>query len=98
MTITKRRDGSALEIALVGRLDSLAAPELEREFNESLGGVTALTLDFAELTYISSAGLRALFIALQTMKEQGTMKLVHVREFIKEIFEVTGFIEILTIE
>ena len=98
MTIGKHRDGSALTLAPEGRLDTITSPELEKVFKESLDGVSELTLDFGKLDYISSAGLRVLLAAQKTMNRQGSMKIVHVCETIMEIFEVTGFSEILTIE
>lgn len=97
MTITKTQNGSALVVAVEGRLDTMTAPELEKALNEALDGVTALTLDFDKLVYISSAGLRVLLSAQKKMNKQGEMKLIHVNETIMEIFEVTGFSDILTI-
>ena len=98
MKITKKQNASSLEIALEGRLDTTTAPELERAMKESLAGVSELTLDFEKLEYISSAGLRVLLSAQKKMSRQGGMKLVHVGEIIMEVFEVTGFTDILTIE
>ena len=98
MTISKERNESALVLALEGRLDTVTAPELEKELKVSLDGVSELTLDFAALDYISSAGLRVLLSAQKIMNKQGTMKLKNVNETIMEIFEVTGFSDILTIE
>ncbi len=98
MTITKQQTDDALVIALAGRLDTTTSPELEKELKESLPGVSQLTLDLEELEYISSAGLRVLLAAQKTMSAQGTMKLIHVNEIIMEIFEITGFSDILTIE
>ncbi len=98
MTINKTQNGSELTLALEGRLDTTTSPELETELKESLDGVTALTFDFSKLEYISSAGLRVLLSAQKTMNKQGAMKLTHVGEIIQEIFEVTGFTDILTIE
>ncbi len=98
MTISKERNESTLTLALEGRLDTVTAPELEKELKASLEGVKELTLDFAGLEYISSAGLRVLLSTQKTMNRQGCMKLVHVNETILEIFEVTGFSDILTIE
>lgn len=98
MKITKKQNASSLEIALEGRLDTTTAPELERAMKESLDGVSELTLDFEKLEYISSAGLRVLLSAQKKMSRQGGMKLVHVGEIIMEVFEVTGFTDILTIE
>ena len=98
MTITKNQDGAALEIALEGRLDTTTSPMLENELKEALPGVTELTLDLEKLEYISSAGLRVLLAAQKTMSKQGAMKLINVNEIIMEIFEITGFSDILTIE
>ena len=98
MTITSKKNGTALEIALEGRLDTMTAPELEAELNKSLGGADSLTLDFSKLEYISSAGLRVLLSAHKTMNAKGGMTVTHVNEIVQEVFEVTGFAEILTIE
>ena len=98
MTINKKQDGSALVIALEGRLDTTTAPDLEKELKASLDGVTDLTLDRAKLDYISSAGLRVLLTAHKTMMKQGQMKVTNVSEIVREVFEVTGFSDILTIE
>ncbi|MBR5343262.1 MAG: STAS domain-containing protein [Oscillospiraceae bacterium] len=98
MTITKKQDGTAAVIALEGRLDTVTAPDLEKMLMGSLPGVSELTLDLDGLEYISSAGLRVLLSAQKTMNRQGSMKLIHVGEIVMEIFEVTGFSDILTIE
>ena len=98
MTINKKLNGSALCVALEGRLDTTTAPELESELKASLGGVNELIFDFEKLDYISSAGLRVLLSAQKTMTKQGEMKIIHVNEMIMEVFEVTGFSDILTIE
>ena len=98
MTISKERNESTLALALEGRLDTVTAPELEKELKASLDGVSELTLDFAGLEYISSAGLRVLLAAQKIMNKQGSMKVRNVNETITEIFEVTGFTDILTIE
>ena len=98
MTIEKTKNGSALLIALSGRLDTITAPNLEAELKEALGGVEELTFDLEKLDYISSAGLRVLLSAQKTMNRQGSMKVQHPNEIISEIFEVTGFSDILTIE
>ena len=84
--------------ALEGRLDTNTSPELEKELRETLPGVRALELDFENLDYISSAGLRVLLSAQKLMSRQGEMKVKNVNETIMEIFEVTGFTDILTIE
>lgn len=98
MTIEKKMNGNALEIAVEGRLDTMTAPELEKELNQSLAGAETLTLDFSKLEYISSAGLRVLLTAHKAMSAKGGMKVTHVNEVVQEVFEVTGFADILTIE
>ena len=97
MTITKNATDSTLRIALEGRLDTNTAPQLEAELKASLPGVTELELDFSGLVYISSAGLRVLLSAQKTMNKQGKMTIHHVNETIMEVFEITGFVDILTI-
>ena len=96
--INKQPEGSSLTIALAGRLDKTTAQVLEKGLKESLDGVTALTIDLAELEYISSAGLRVLLSAQKTMNGQGSMVIRNASEAVKEIFEVTGFSDILTVE
>lgn len=98
LNITKNTNETELTVALTGRLDTTTAPELEKEIKASLDGMTALIIDMAALEYISSAGLRVLLSAQKTMNKQGEMKVVHVGDTIMEIFEVTGFSDILTIE
>lgn len=98
MNIIKNQNGGILTIALEGRLDTTTAPELEQEIKSSLDGVTDLLMDFAELTYISSAGLRVLLSAQKKMSKQGSMKVIHANEMVKEVFDVTGFSDILDIE
>ena len=98
MNINKKQNGTNLEIALEGRLDTTTAPELERELKQSLNGIETLTFDFAKVEYISSAGLRVLLSAQKAMFNKGSMKVTHANELVKEVFEVTGFADILTIE
>ena len=98
MTINKNKSGSTLTIALEGRLDTTTAPDLEKEIKVSLDGVTELVMDFSKLDYISSAGLRVLLSAHKAMSKQGAMKVTNVNEMVMEVFEVTGFSDILTIE
>lgn len=98
MNITKKLDGNQLCILLEGRLDTTTAPELEKVLSGSLEGVTELTFDMSALDYLSSAGLRILLGAQKQMNKQGSMKVMNVNETIMEIFEVTGFADILTIE
>ncbi len=97
MEIVKTQDGSKLTVGLIGRLDTTTAPSLEAELNASLGGITELEMDFAKLEYISSAGLRVLLAAQKTMNKQGSMELFNVNEDVNEVFEITGFADILTI-
>ncbi len=98
LNITKSTNETGLTVALTGRLDTVTAPELEQALKEVLDDAGELTLDFGKLDYISSAGLRVLLSAQKQMRQKGSMKLTHVSETIMEIFEVTGFSEILTIE
>ena len=98
MTITKNQNGKALEIALEGRLDTMTSPELEAELSKSLDGADSLIMDFSKLDYISSAGLRVLLSAHKVMSAKGGMKVTNVNEIVQEVFEVTGFADILTIE
>lgn len=98
LTIEKQTNESGLTVALSGRLDTTTAPELEKELKASLDGVTSLTIDMKDLDYISSAGLRVLLSTQKIMNQQGGMKVVDAGETIMEIFEVTGFSDILTIE
>lgn len=97
MTITKQRESSALTLTLAGRLDTSTAPQLEAELNEGLDGIDDLTIDMESLAYLSSAGLRVILAAQKRMNKQGSMKICHVNEIIMEVFEITGFIDILTI-
>ena len=97
MTLTKNQQGSALEIAVEGRLDTMTAPELEAELKNSLDNVDSLVLDFSKLDYISSAGLRVLLSAHKVMMGKGGMKIKGVNEIVQEVFDVTGFADILTI-
>ena len=98
MKITKSNNGTNLEIALEGRLDTTTAPELEQALKDSMDGANALTLDFGKLDYISSAGLRVLLSAHKSMSKKGGMKVTNVNEIVKEVFDVTGFADILNIE
>ena len=98
MIIDKQLNGSELTLALNGRLDTTTAPELEAVIKENITGVTNLVMDFAGLEYLSSAGLRVILSAQKTMNKQGDMVIRNVNETINEVFEITGFIDILTIE
>ena len=98
MTITKNIENDKLTIALEGRLDTTTAPELEAELKKSLDDVKELVFDISELAYISSAGLRVLLTAQKVMNKQGKMTVKGTNEAVMEIFEVTGFVDILNIE
>lgn len=98
MTINKTVNEKTLTVALSGRLDTVTAPQLESELKASLNGVECLVFDLENLEYISSAGLRVLLSAQKIMNKQGEMKVTNANDTITEIFEVTGFSDILTIE
>ena len=98
MTINKTMNGNALTVTLQGRLDTTTAPELEQLLKKSLDGVETLTMDFSDLDYISSAGLRVLLSTHKTMSQRGGMKIANANEMVMEVFDVTGFSDILTIE
>ena len=98
MTIEKKTEGNHLIIALEGRLDTMTAPELEAELSDSLAQAETLTLDLSKLDYISSAGLRVLLSAHKAMSGKGGMKVKHCNEVVQEVFDVTGFADILNIE
>ncbi len=98
MDLKTNRNESTLTITLSGRLDTSTAPELERAVEENLPGVTELIFDLADLTYTSSAGLRVFLKSQKAMSRVGEMKLINVCEAIMEIFELTGFTDILQIE
>ena len=97
MTINKTRSGNSLTVAIEGRLDTTTAPQLEAELKSSLDGITDLTIDLSTLAYISSAGLRVLLSAQKIMNKQGEMKVAGANETVMEVFEVTGFSDILNI-
>ncbi len=98
MTIEKNRNNGNLTIALTGRLDTSTSPQLEAALKEDLDGVTTLLMDFKNLEYISSAGLQVLLSAQKVMNKQGTMTVRNVGQDIMDIFDVTGYSEILSIE
>lgn len=98
MEIVSTKNGSTLNIALTGRLDTTTAPQLENHLWENLGDAEELTLDFKALEYISSAGLRVLLSAQKIMNKQGKMTIKNVCSDIMEVFDITGFSDILTIE
>ena len=98
MNIVQKRNGNALTIAPEGYLDTTTAPELRAVLESALKDVTELTFDFEKLEYISSSGLRLLLFAQKAMNERGTLNVIHANNVILEIFEVTGFADVLTIE
>lgn len=98
LTICKNIINDEAVFSLEGRLDTITAPELEKALQESMGGIKSLAFDFGKLDYISSAGLRVILAAQKLMAGKGEMKVCNLNETVKEIFEVTGFSDILTIE
>ena len=98
LNINKETTGNNLTVSLEGRLDTMTAPQLESELKSALDGKTELMIDMAKLEYISSAGLRVLLSAQKIMNKQGSMVIKNASEEVKEIFEVTGFSDILTVE
>ena len=98
MTITTSREGEKMQIVLEGRLDTTTAPQLEVELKRSISGITELVFDFAGLEYISSAGLRVLLAAQKVMNKQGSLMIRNMNSVVMEVFEITGFVDILTIE
>ena len=98
MEIAKDRQGDKLTVALTGRLDAVTAPELDKELQKELDGVTDFVLDLKDLVYVASAGLRVLLVAQKRMKKQGNMKLINVAPDVKDVLEMTGFIDFLTVE
>ena len=98
MTIEKKINGEALTLIVSGRLDTQTAPELEKELDSVLTGTKELTFDMTNLEYVSSAGLRVILKAQKAMNAQGSMKLTGVNDSIMEVFDITGFLDILTIE
>ncbi len=98
MTVEKTLENGKLTVAPEGRLDTTTAPELEAEISDVLDEVDELVMDLKGLDYLSSAGLRVLLAAQKRMNTHGKMKVTNVNETIMEIFEVTGFTDILTIE
>ena len=97
MEIKKVSEGTALTIYLSGRLDAVTAFQLDKELNSSLNGVDSLTIDLADLEYISSAGLRMLLKAQKRMDKQGAMKIRNIKDNVREVLDMSGFSEFLTI-
>ena len=98
MTFSKKQEGSSLTYYLEGRLDTLTAPEFEKEILGALEGVTSLTVDLSGIQYISSAGLRVILAAYKQLYHKGNMKVVNANSIVKEVFEVTGMSDIIPME
>ena len=98
MNIVKTQENQSLTLQLEGRLDTTTAPALEQELKDSLNGITHLVLDMEQLAYLSSARLRVILAAQKQMNKQGQMVVRHVNDTIMEVFNLTGFSDILTIE
>ncbi len=98
MVVDKAKEGTLLTVTVEGRLDTKTAPQVETELKGSLDGVKSLVLDFKSLQYVSSAGLRVLLSVQKIMNKQGSMVIKNASEDVMDVFEVTGFIDILTIE
>ena len=98
MTIEKTIKDAAVILKTEGRLDTITAPELEAVIDECVEGIRELVLDFDGLQYVSSAGLRVILKAQKLMNARGSMKLINVNETIMEVFDISGFADILTIE
>jgi anti-sigma B factor antagonist len=98
MTIDRNVDGSKTQLKISGRLDTSTAPELEATINSCLAGVEELVMDFEGLEYVSSAGLRVILKTQKIMNNQGNMKIINVNDTIMEVFDITGFADVLTIE
>ena len=98
MTIEKNLNGTAAALKIIGRLDTTTAPELEATIDGCIAGIQELVLDCEQLEYVSSAGLRVILKTQKLMNAQGKMKLIRVNETIMEVFDITGFADILTIE
>ena len=98
MTIDVKKDGEQLVIAPEGRIDTVTAPEFSKAIDDNIEGVKELTINLEKLEYISSAGLRVLLTTQKNMSKIGSMKLTHVGDVIMDVFNITGFVDILTIE
>jgi len=98
MELKKEQNGNAMTFSLIGRLDAVTAPQLEKAVQTELSDITDLTIDLSELSYVASAGLRVLLMAQKLMSQKGSMKLTHVNQDVMEVLEMTGFVNFLTIE
>lgn len=98
MTINVQKDGEKLILSPEGRIDTVTSPEFSKSIDDNIEGVKELVIDLEKLEYISSAGLRVLLTTQKNMNKVGTMKLIHVNDVIMDVFNITGFVDILTIE
>ena len=98
MTINVQKDGEKLTLSPEGRIDTVTSPEFSKSIDDNIEGVKELVIDLEKLEYISSAGLRVLLTTQKNMNKVGTMKLIHVNDVIMDVFNITGFVDILTIE
>ena len=98
MTITKKQEGTKLTIAIKGELNTNTAPELEKEFETCLDGITSLVIDAQKMDYISSMGLRALFGAAEIMQGNGDICVINANDDVRNVFEVTGFVDIIALK
>ena len=98
MTIDRNVEGTKTQLKIAGRLDTSTAPELETTIDAFISGVEELIIDFEGLEYVSSAGLRVILKAQKIMNKQGSMKIINVNDTIMEVFDITGFADVLTIE
>ncbi len=98
MTIQKQKTDTSIVLTLSGRLDTTTSPELEKELEDAMSTVHDVTIDLKDVEYVSSAGLRVLLAAQKTMEGRGKIKLIHVSGMVMEVFRVTGFTKLLTIE
>ena len=98
MNIEKIKDSDKLTLKIEGRIDTKTAPEFDETVKSSLDGISSLIIDLKETAYISSAGLRVLLLVFKQMSAQGEMKLINVNEVVREVLDITGFLDILNVE
>ena len=98
MEIKKEQNGENLKLSLIGRLDAVTATNLDKVVQNDLTGIKDLVMDFKELVYVASAGLRVLLMAQKKMNKQGSMKIINVSDDVKDVFDMTGFLDFLNIE
>ena len=98
MQVCKKMTDSVLHVSIAGKIDTVTAPALDRELQEDCGAAQALVLDFSQVDYISSAGLRILLRLHKRMVERQGMRIIHANETVREVFSITGFVDLFTIE